>query len=390
MDMAAMQQVARVVRPTALASGVTRGASTMAEPTVLVDRGIGARFVTLNRPKALNALSLDMIREMYPLYQDWQSNDSVKMIVQSGAGGKSFCAGGDVAALYRAKKEGTDTTIMSDFFSEEYQVNHLIGNSTKPVISLMDGLVMGGGVGLSVHGEFRVATEKSLFAMPETMIGLFPDVGGSHFLPRLPGNLGMYLALTGTRLKASDLLYSQICTHFVPSERLPALCERLEQLVAPPKTLSESINTAIEQFAELPKDQPMLPQLRAQIDAAFGADSVEEVLAALTADGSEWALKQIELLNKMSPTSLKITHRQIREGADKDLAECLQMEFRMTQGCMANPDFFEGVRAVLIDKDHLPQWQPASLGEVSDEVVDAYFAPIENELTFEKPVDPIR
>lgn len=356
----------------------------MAEAPVLIDRLAGMRLVTLNRPRALNALSLDMIRTMYPLYAEWQHDPSVRLIVQQGVGDKAFCAGGDVAALYKSKVEGAgEEGVTRSFFEEEYRLNLLIGNSSKPVVSLLDGIFMGGGVGLSVHGQFRVVTERSMFAMPETAIGLFPDVGGSHFLSRLPGQIGMYLALTGARMRPADLVYSQIATHYVPSERLPYLVERLEELEASPAMMPQSVELALQEVAAVPPAGASLLQHRAQIDQLFNSDSVEGILRNLEEDGSEWALKQSQLLGKMSPTSLKITHRQVREGASKDLAGCLQMEFRMTQGCMANKDFFEGVRAVLIDKDHSPVWSPDSLEAVSDQDVEAYFAPIERELSFE-------
>lgn len=359
----------------------------MAETSgVTVERLAGMRLVTLNRPKALNALNLEMIRSMYPLYADWQTNPSVRVIVQQGAGGKAFCAGGDVAALYRSKVHGEgEEGVMQNFFSEEYRLNNLIGSSCKPVVSLLDGIVMGGGVGLSVHGQFRIATERSMFAMPETAIGLFPDVGGSHFLSRLPGSIGMFIALTGARLKAADLLYSQIATHFVPSERLEELVDRLSQLEAnDPAILNESIELAIGEVTATPTGEAMLLSHREQIDRLFCGDSVEAVIGELEQDGSDWALKQLDLLRRMSPSSLKITHRQINQGSQLSLKECLRMEFRMTQGCMRNPDFFEGVRAVLIDKDNAPTWSPSTLEQVTEQDVNSYFAPLDQELTFDE------
>eukprot|EP00658_Telonema_sp_P-2_P012039 TRINITY_DN14591_c0_g1_i2.p1 TRINITY_DN14591_c0_g1~~TRINITY_DN14591_c0_g1_i2.p1 ORF type:complete len:446 (-),score=102.12 TRINITY_DN14591_c0_g1_i2:110-1318(-) len=374
----------RVAR--ALGPVQSRSCSTMASAdSVIVDRLGSMRLVTLNRPKALNALNLEMIRGMYPMYQEWQANAGVSMIVQQGAGTKAFCAGGDVAALYKSKVNGEgEPGVTSNFFQEEYKLNHLIGSSNKPVISLLDGITMGGGVGLSVHGDFRIVTERSMFAMPETAIGLFPDVGGSHFLPRLPGQIGMFLALTGARLRAADLIYSRIGTHFVPSDRLEELIDRLQQLEAPAHMMRESIELALSEVEDTPEGHFTLQEHRDKIDGLFSGETVEQILAGLDADGTEWATKQAGLLRKMSPTSLKITHRQIREGASKDLAECLQMEYDMTQACMANKDFFEGVRAVLIDKDNTPVWHPTELDQVSVSDVDAYFQAAANALTFDE------
>merc|ERR1712166_1539932 len=286
---ASMLRAARTVRV------AVRGFASMAEDPVIIDRFGGMRLVTLNRPKALNALNLEMIRSMYPLYKDWQTNATVGIIVQQGAGEKAFCAGGDVAALYRSKVDGVgEEGVTRSFFEEEYRLNELIGNSTKPVVSLLDGIFMGGGVGLSVHGGFRVVTERSMFAMPETGIGLFPDVGGSHFLARLPGKIGIYLALTGTRLKAADLVYSQIGSHFVPSDRLPELIDRLEQLEAPPSLMQQSIEFALDEVTAFPEGESSLKQHRTQIDTLFAGGSVEEIVSALQEEGSEWSEQQLK------------------------------------------------------------------------------------------------
>jgi enoyl-CoA hydratase/carnithine racemase len=361
---------------------------------VLVASEPGLRVVTLNRPKALNALNLSMVRQMYPLYRAWMDYDAVRMIIQEGSGPKAFCAGGDVASLYHAHNEGGEAArLTADFFREEYQLNHLIATYPKPIVSFLDGITMGGGVGLSVHAPFRVATEKTMFAMPETALGLFPDVGGSHFLSRLPGHLGMYLALSGARLKAADLLYTRVATHYVPSELLGDLKDRLSQLEAPPDKMHESVGYALDEM-NVPITEAPLMEHRKLIDECFSKDTVDEITSALQnhAGESEFAAKLVETLNKCSPTSMKITLRQIREGAVLDIGECLKMEYRMSQACCgthpdpcpAGKDFYEGVRSILIDKDHSPKWNPASLAEVSNELVEAHFAvlPPERELTF--------
>jgi len=371
--------------------------STASEPhqELLTRSDSGVRLVTLNRPKALNALNLEMVREMYPLYQRWMDNSDVRMIVQEGSGEKAFCAGGDVASLYHAHKDGASGSeaLTASFFREEYQLNHLIATYPKPIISLLDGITMGGGVGLSVHAPFRVATEKTMFAMPETALGLFPDVGGSHFLSRLPGQIGMYLALSGARLKAEDLLYSRVATHYVPSERLADLKARLADLEAPPDKLHESVGYALEEFDVSITSAPLMEH-RKLIDECFGGNSVDEILAALQskAETSEFASKLLTTLGRCSPTSMKITFRQLREGAAMDIGDCLKMEYRMSQACCGNhpepcpagKDFYEGVRSILIDKDNAPKWDPATLEEVSEDLVAAHFLPLaqDKELAF--------
>jgi enoyl-CoA hydratase len=352
----------------------------MSEEEILfsVKRGIGR--IVLNRPKALNALTLPMVRLLDPKLREWAADDSVKAVVISGAGDRAFCAGGDVASIYRNKMDG-DGSVGRDFFREEYIVNRMIFRFPKPWIALLDGITMGGGVGLSVHGPFRIATEKFLFAMPETGIGLFPDVGGGHFLPRLPGQLGMYLALTGNRLKAADALYAGVATHFIHSNRLPAVIEALEETLWSGDAIGD-VGLVLDEFTG-DAGPATLPPQRALIDTHFAGDSVEAIVRSLQSGGDEWAAKAAASLARLSPTSMKITFRQIRSGASMSFEDIMTMEYRMSQGCMAGHDFFEGVRAVLIDKDNTPKWQPAELAGVTQDVVDRHFAPVANDLSFE-------
>ena len=349
--------------------------SDQAEVLFEVKGGIG--HIVLNRPKALNALTLPMVRAIAPAIEAWAGAPAVKAVAISGAGDRAFCAGGDVAEIYRRKMQG-DLALGRDFFREEYIVNRAIFRFPKPWIALLDGITMGGGVGLSVHGRFRVATERFMFAMPETGIGLFPDVGGGHFLPRLPGQLGMYLALTGQRLKAADALYCGVATHFVPSERIGALTGALEALDA---GSDAAVEAALAKF-EGDAGAATLPAHRAAIDRHFSADSVEEIVASLAADGSEWAARTAASLARLSPTSMKVTFRQIRQGASMEFEDIMTMEYRLSQGCMAGHDFYEGVRAVLIDKDNAPKWLPPTLADVGEDVVARHFAPVGNDLSF--------
>ncbi|TRZ23913.1 hypothetical protein HGM15179_003184 [Zosterops borbonicus] len=343
---------------------------------VLLEKKGGAGIITLNRPKALNALNLPMIQKIYPQIKAWEQDPQTFLIIIKGTGGKAFCAGGDIRAIIEAGKVGDKLT--QEFFIGEYRLNNAIGTCKKPYVALIDGITMGGGVGVSVHGHFRVATEKTVFAMPETAIGLFPDVGGGYFLPRLSGKIGYYLGLTGFRLKGRDVLKVGIATHFVESEKLPALEKDLIALKSPSKEkiadLLNSYHCTIDQEKEFVLDEHM-----EKINSLFSANSMEEIVKKLKQDGSPFAMKQLETINKMSPTSLKLTLRQLREGASMSLQEVLQMEYRLSQACMKGHDFYEGVRAVLIDKDQSPKWKPAALEEVSDEFVDNCFKPLGNE-----------
>lgn len=334
-------------------------------------------LVTLDRPKALNALTLPMIRAYAPQLAAWAADPAVAAVVMRGAGDRAFCAGGDIRAIWEAGR-ASDAAIHRDFFREEYRLNRAIHRFAKPHVALLDGITMGGGVGLSVHGSHRVATERTLFAMPETGIGLFPDVGGGYFLPRCPGEIGMYLALTGHRLKAADLLYAGIATHYVPSAGLDDLVVALGEIRS-----SDGVDEVLGRFAA-PAGEAPLAAHRAAIDRCFAAPSVEAILDVLAADGSDWARAARATLLKMSPTSLKITYRQVRLGRALDFEACMVMEYRMIQRFMAGHDFFEGVRAAIVDKDQAPRWRPDNLAAVTAAEVDAYFAPLgPRDLTFD-------
>ncbi|XP_065269526.1 3-hydroxyisobutyryl-CoA hydrolase, mitochondrial [Emys orbicularis] len=344
---------------------------------VLLEKRGCAGVITMNRPKALNALNLSMIRQIYPQLKTWEKDPETFLIIIKGTGGKAFCAGGDIRAITDAGKVGD--RLAQDFFREEYILNNAVGTCQKPYVALIDGITMGGGVGLSVHGHFRVATEKTLFAMPETAIGLFPDVGGGYFLPRLSGKIGYYLALTGFRLKGRDLQKAGIATHFVESEKLPALEEDLIALKSPSKENVADVLNSYHMKCKIDQEkQFVLDEHMDKINSLFSANSMEEIIQNLKQDGSPFALKQLETINKMSPTSLKMTLRQLREGASMNLQDVLTMEYRLSQACMSGHDFYEGVRAVLIDKDQVPKWKPATLEEVTDEFVDNCFKSLGN------------
>ncbi|XP_055967735.1 3-hydroxyisobutyryl-CoA hydrolase, mitochondrial [Sorex fumeus] len=355
---------------------------TDAAAEVLLEKRGCAGVITLNRPKFLNALNLNMIRQIYPQLKKWEQDPETFLIIIKGTGEKAFCAGGDIRAVSEAGK--AKQQLAKDFFREEYILNNAIDSCKKPYVAFIHGITMGGGVGLSVHGQFRVATEKSLFAMPETAIGLFPDVGGGYFLPRLQGKLGYFLALTGFRLKGRDVLKAGIATHFVDFEKLGMLEEDLLALKSPSKENIAGILETYHKKSKIDQDKPfILEEHMDKINSCFSANTVEQVIENLRKDGSPFALEQLKVINKMSPTSLKITLRQLTEGSSKTLQEVLTMEYRLSQACMGGHDFHEGVRAVLIDKDQSPKWKPADLKEVTDEDLKDLFKSLgSNDLKF--------
>uniref|UniRef100_A0A3B5PZY6 3-hydroxyisobutyryl-CoA hydrolase n=1 Tax=Xiphophorus maculatus TaxID=8083 RepID=A0A3B5PZY6_XIPMA len=323
--------------------------SSHVEPEVLLEKAGRAAVITMNRPKVLNALNLSMIRRIHPQLQKWESDPETDMVIIKAAGGKAFCAGGDIRAVTEAGKVGD--SLAQDFFREEYMLNNSIGSYRKPYVAIIDGITMGGGVGLSVHGRFRVATEKTLFAMPETAIGLFPDVGGGYFLPRLRGKLGLFLALTGFRLKGRDVQRAGVATHFVESKKIPELEQRLVGLKSPSDSDVSRLLESFQAQSDLDSDKPfVLDKHTSDIDRMFGSSSVEGILQNLKADGSDFAKKQAEILSRMSPTSLKVTFRQLQAGAAMSLQDVLVMEYRLSQACMVRTqrvgEFFNVLNSV--------------------------------------------
>lgn len=304
------------------------------ENDVLFEEVNNKGIIILNRPKALNSLNLSMVNKIYPKLKEWEHKKS--FVIVKGAGEKAFCAGGDVKAIIEAGFKG-NKKLGKDFFKNEYKTNGLIGSYKIPYIAFIDGIVMGGGVGLSVHGDYRIATEKTLFAMPETQIGLFPDVGGSYFLPRMSGSLGWYLALTGIRLKGSDVFRAGIATHFVQSKDLKNLEVALLEC-----TNDQDIKNVLLNFVKKDLPEFSLKPVIDQINQCFAPQLVEEVISRLKSDGSKWAEDTLKLLNKMSPTSLKVTCKELEYGRNLPLNECLKMEYNLAVNCLENKDFYEG------------------------------------------------
>lgn len=346
---------------------------------ILFERRGPLLVAVLNRPKALNALNLPMIRALDSALIDAADDASICAVVLLGAGDKSFCAGGDVVSL-ATQAPGVED-LRKDFFREEYILNRRIHLFPKPYIPLVDGISMGGGVGVSVHGSHRVATEKVLFAMPETAIGLFPDVGGSFFLPRLTGALGAYLALTNDRLKINDVIWAGLYDSFVPSAKIDDLVAALASAEwrSDGSAVAQSV---IDQFAEAPGTAP-LAEHKELIDQCFSKGSLAEILEMLDAQDGEFASKTAATIRGKSPLMSEVSVRQLIKGADLSFDDCMIMEYRMTQAAMGGTEFFEGVRAMLIDKDKQPKWQPEKLEDVTEAMVEAFFASLgEQDLRF--------
>ena len=334
----------------------------------------GWGIITLTRPKALNALTHDMVIAMRAHLQRWRNDDGISAVLVRGDGEKAFCAGGDIRWLYETAQN--DHASACRFFYDEYLNNAEIFHFPKPYVALIDGITMGGGVGISVHGSFRVAGDRTLFAMPETGIGLFPDVGGGYFLPRLKDGLGLYYALTGARAGGADCVKAGIATHFVPTEKQPHLLEKLTgQLVSLENGHSE-VQSILDGFGVSVEDAPVEAH-RARIAEAFqGVGSVEDIVSRLASSPDDFDQKTLQTLSRMSPASLLLTFEQMHRGATLEFNDVMKMEYRIVNRVMKGRDFFEGVRALIIDKDKSPRWEPHTLAEVNREHIMNYFNPL--------------
>ena len=330
-----------------------------------VDRGVGR--IRLNRPRAIHALTTAMCQAMSEALLNWRSDPTVQAVIIDHAEGRGFCAGGDVVML--ARSGNGDSEDAKRFFFAEYRLNHLLFTYPKTTIAIMDGITMGGGVGISLPCDFRVATENTRLAMPETGIGLFPDVGGGWYLSRLPGRVGQFMALTGARLDGSECHYLNLATHFVEQSGLDDLVERIMKAPGRAKGALGAAASIVPE-AKIEQNVP-------QISKLFASDQLEDVLAALEEDGSDWAQAELGTLQTKSPLSCKVSLRLLAEGANrKTFADEMQAEYALAGRVVRTHDFREGVRALLIDKTGSPQWDPATPVGVTDEMLDVLFAPL--------------
>ncbi|WP_433757010.1 enoyl-CoA hydratase/isomerase family protein [Nocardia sp. CA-135398] len=354
----------------------------MTESEVLIDKRDGLGLITLNRPKAINALNHPMALAISAALQAWADDDEVRTVVVTGAGERGLCAGGDIVAIHRDAAALNDHSAGANadsatgvFWRDEYILNALIGRYPKPYVVVMDGIVMGGGVGLSGHGSHRIVTERSKIGMPEVGIGFIPDVGGTYLLARTPGEIGTHVALTTARMSAGDAIAAGFADYFVASEHIPALLETLR---------TETAEIAIAKFATDAPESELVAQ-QDWIDACYSADTVEEIVDRLRTHGSPEAAKAATEVLAKSPVALKVTLRSLRAArAAKSLEAVLNEEYRVSIAALASRDLVEGIRAQVIDKDRNPQWSPATLADVTAEQVDAYFIELgENELGLE-------
>ncbi len=343
---------------------------TVTASEIIFERRGAAGLVTLNRPQALNAVTHAMVRALRAQLDRWADDPAITRVVISAAGGRAFSAGGDIRALYDLGQAGRHDEALQ-FWRDEYPLNVAIKNFRKPYVALIDGIVMGGGVGVSVHGSHRVAGDRFQFAMPEVGIGFFPDVGATWFLARMPGELGTYCALTGERFGIADACAAGLATHRIASARFAALLDGLSGTV--------SVDAVLAAFAEPAGEGPIMAR-RAAIDRLFAGDRVEGILAALDREAAsggadaEWAGNTATTLRAKSPLGLKLALAQVRRGKSWDFETCMRAEFRIVSRVIHGHDFYEGVRAVIVDKDNKPRWQPATLADVSAAEVERHFA----------------
>lgn len=336
-----------------------------AEPEVLITTSGGLGRIVLNRPRAINALNHAMVRQIAAALAGWSGDDAVRAVVITGAGERGLCAGGDIVSIYHDAKDGG--TGSREFWREEYILNAAIANYGKPYVAIMDGIVMGGGVGVSAHGSVRIVTERSMIGMPETGIGFVPDVGGTYLLARTPGELGTHIALTTARLSAGDAIACGFADHFIPSGKIEQFIDALS---------TTSVQEALGAFTEPAPASELLAQ-QDWIDAAYSADSVADIVARLRGSGVPEAEKAAEQVRSKSPTACAVTLKSLRRARQAgSLEEVLDDEFRVSVACLRSPDLVEGIRAQVVDKDRNPHWSPATIEEVDPARVDAFFAPL--------------
>jgi len=338
---------------------------------VIVERRGTAGLIRLNRPKALNSLTIPMVRAITAALDEFAADQTVAGIVVMGEGERGFCAGGDIRAIHLSGRAGDG--LAETFWREEFRLNHRIASYPKPYVALMDGITMGGGVGLSSHGRHRIVTERTRLAMPETGIGYFPDIGATWLLPRTPGESGTWMALTGLDINAADTIHTGLADFYMPSSRLEEAVQRLTNL--PEGSSSDDVDAVLRDLSEQPSEG-RLQANAAMIDRAFHFNRVEDIASALGAEEGEFAAETRRVMLTRSPTSLKLALRLLRAGRQsRTLGECLARELGACMHILHGPDFYEGVRAAVIDKDRNPKWSPLTIALVNDEMIGRFFEP---------------
>ena len=336
---------------------------------VLISKQNSTIVLTLNREKVLNALNLNMVRIITDNILKWNDDDSISGILLKGAGKKAFCAGGDIVSVFHKRSDKT-STLSHDFFKEEYLLNYQISKFKKPWISLLNGIAMGGGLGLSVHGSHRIVSENTITAMPETAIGLFPDVGGGYFLSRIKNAIGVYIALTGKILDGDNSIYTNIGTHLLENNLVDDFSKKILSLN---KYTIDDVDHILKNYDNKKNANPSLNHEVKKIKKHFNKQSIIEILNSLKEENSNWSKDQIMVLEKKSPTSLGVTTKQLGLSSSLDLRDCLTMEFRICQAMMSKNDFYEGVRANLVDKDRKPKWIPQNIDKLNERHINDHF-----------------
>ena len=333
----------------------------------------GLAEITLNRPKAINSLTYDMLEPLKEKLIEWEKNPEIKVIILKGAGEKGFCAGGDMKTLYDAGQNGDAIKKGDQFFNLEYEVDQLIYDFSKPIVACLDGIVMGGGVGLAYGASHRIVTERTKWAMPEMNIGFFPDVGAAYFLNQAPGKIGRYLALTSAVINGAEALYIQAADYFLSQKNLSNFVEELKTTNWHPLPPEKTLEQLIDEYVSNPTDKGDLKGFQNEIDEHFRFDSIEEIVASLLNGTSPFASDTAKEISSKSPVSLKVTLKQLIDGEGKSLSECLDTDLVIAKNFMTHDDFFEGVRSVLIDKDHTPVYEYNNINDVPEELVNQFF-----------------
>ncbi len=338
----------------------------------------GVATIVLNRPKALNSLSHNMVTAIGEKLSEWKIDDNISVVIIKGAGIKGLCAGGDIKALYEARLSESARQDAEHFFEKEYEVDMAVYQFSKPIIACLDGIVMGGGVGLTYGASHRIVTERTKWSMPEMNIGFFPDVGGAYFLNKAPGYLGRYLALTASVINAADVLYMNGTDFYMESDHLERFIEKVEKTNWSTVEIEAQLNQLVDEFRTNPPEESKLRPYQKMIDAHFKFETLEEILQSLKTEGSDFSMNVKEILLSKSPFSLKITLKQLVDGKQKTLKECFATDLLLAKKFLRHKDFFEGVRSVLIERDQSPNYEYQHVSDVTDNVVNKIFQPTES------------